>query len=96
MTQASLLGWVKAKGKPAKVQKLNKSNLTEREVPAWAYRFLQDFLEGIMTPSGPAGPFRKGDLVSQNALPPAVWGVLLQRGAVEPYRVNLDWPGPQR
>jgi len=96
MPQASLLGWVKPKEKPArKVQKLNKSNLTiSPSAPRWAYRFLMDFPEGIMTPKGPAGPFKAGDLVSENVMPAGIWAVLLKRGAVEPYRVRPEWPGP--
>ena len=86
--QASLLDWVKAKEKKqAKVQKLNKSNLTKRPAPRWAYRFLMDFPEGIMTPKGPAGPFKAGDLVSENVMPAEVWSVLLKRRAVEPIKI---------
>jgi len=90
MAQSSLLGWVWVE-KQAKVQKLNKTNLTKPKRPAerWAYRFLQDFPEGIMTPAGPAGPFRRGDLVSRNTLPLGVWGVLLKRGAVESVKIDL-------
>jgi len=87
MSQASLLGWVKAKPKARTAR-------TERLVSEWAYRFLMDFPEGIMTPDGPRGPFRKGDLVTANTMPAGVWGVLLKRGAVEPVRLRLEWPGP--
>ena len=85
MPQSSLLGWVK----PKPVEK----PVSKRPAPEWAYRFLADFPEGLMTPDGPTGPFRKGDLVSGNALPPAVWAVLLKRGAVQPFRLRPDWPG---
>jgi len=87
VAQASLLGWVKARPK-AKTPK------TERPAPQWAYRFLIDFPEGIITSDGPRGPFRKGDLVTANTMPPGVWGVLLKRGAVEPVRLRPEWPGP--
>jgi len=85
MPQSSLLGWVKPKPveKPA----------TKRSTSEWVYWFFLDFPEGIMTPDGPRGPFWKGDLVSGNALPPAVWAVLLKRGAVQPFRLLPEWPG---
>ena len=89
MPQANLLGWVKVKDKKAK--KLNKSNLTnttKRPLERWAYRFLRDFREGLMTPAGPVGPFKAGDLVSRNAMSPAMWAALLEHGAVEPVRLN--------
>ena len=85
MSQASILDWVRIKEK--QVKKVNKSNLTKRPPVRWAYRFLMDFPEGIMTPTGPAGPFRTGDLVSKNAMPPGIWAVLLKRGAVEPVQI---------
>ena len=91
MPQASLLGWMKAK--PAKVKKVKRSNLTKRPAPERAYRFLLDFPEGIMTPDGPAGPFRKGDLVSADVMPSGIWGVLLKKGAVEPAKLRPEWPG---
>jgi len=52
------------------------------------YRFLMDFPEGIMTPRGPAGPFKKGDIVSESVMHEKVWQVLLVRGAVEVYRTR--------
>lgn len=81
IAQSSLLGWVRVEGKPQKVEK--------RPPERWAYRFLCDFPEGLMTPAEPAGPFKAGDLVSRNAMPPAVWAMLIERGAVEPYRISL-------
>ena len=86
MAQTTLLGWLKPKPKPKPEPK--------RPAPKWAYRFLMDFPEGIMTPKGPAGPFKAGDLVSENVMPAGVWAVLLKRGAVEPYQVRPEWPGP--
>lgn len=78
MRQASILGWVQEK----KVQK------KKPDLPRYAYRFLIDLPEGLILPGEKVfPPVRKGDLVSQNALPPGVWKVLLARGAVEPYRV---------
>ena len=77
MPQADLSRWVKAKEKPA-----------HRKPERWAYRFLQDFPEGLMTPAGPVGPFRKGDLVSRNAMTPGMWAVLLGQGVVEPVSIR--------
>ena len=85
MTQTTLLGWLASAKKPAK---------PKRPAPRWAYQFLMDFPEGIMTPDGPAGPFKAGDLVSENVMPKEVWKVLLRRGVVEPFRIRPEWPGP--
>ena len=68
------------KGEPQKAEK--------RPPERWAYRFLRDFPEGLMTPAGPVGPFRAGDLVSKKAMPPVVWAVLIERGAVEPISIR--------
>ena len=90
MPQANLLGWVQVKEKSAKVKKLNKSNLTKlrREPEHWAYRFVVDFPEGLMTPAGPVGPFRAGDLVSRNAISLETWVVLIHHNAVEPCHIR--------
>lgn len=90
MTQASITAWVKPKPKkPEKPKKPIPARKAAREPVRWAYRFLIDLPEGLMLPGEkPVPPIRKGDLVSKNALPPAVWGVLLQRGAVEPYQIG--------
>ena len=84
------MSWVKPKPKkPARVLRVS------REPVRWAYRFLIDLPEGLMLPGEkPFPPVRKGDLVSKNALPPGVWGVLLKRGAVEPVRLRPEWSGP--
>jgi len=77
MRQTSILGWVKEKKSPRSV----------------AYFFERAFPEGIMLPDlKTAGPFKKNDLVSEGALPEEVWKVLLKRGAVRPYCINLDYP----
>ena len=80
--QASLDAWVKPKPKRPK-----------RPPEVRAYRFLMDFPEGIMTPNGPAGPFKAGDLVTKNVMPGGVWAVLRLHGAVEPVEINPEWPG---
>jgi len=77
MTQASLLGWVKA----------------PRKRRAVLYRFLRDLPEVMVSETESAGPFKKGDLVSAEVLPPSVWRVLLKRGVVEEYAYDLEWPG---
>jgi len=74
MRDASILAWVKVKPKPKQVR---------------MYRFRMDFPEGIMTPDGPRGPFKKGDLVNEKMMSEAVWNVLLRRGAVEVYVASV-------
>ena len=77
MRQASILGWVKEKKSPRSV----------------AYFFERAFPEGIMLPDlKTAGPFKKGDLVSEGALPKEVWRVLLKRGAVRRYYIRPEYP----
>ncbi len=80
--QADLSRWVRAKDKPQEVSR------PKRPPERWAYRFLRDFPEGLMTPAGPVGPFKAGDLVSRNAMIPTMWAALLEHGAVEPVRLN--------
>jgi len=80
MRQASILGWLKEKkSKPKKMPKV-------------AYFFQVDIPEIMLPDLKTAGPFRKNDLVSEGALPEEVWRVLLERGAVRPYCINLDYP----
>ncbi len=69
MPQASLLAYVKYKPR--------------RKIAA--YRFLMDIPEILDEELNRYGPFRKGDLVSEGALPASIWAVLLKRGAVKPY-----------
>jgi len=77
MRQTSILGWVKEKRPPRSV----------------AYFFEMAFPEGIMLPNlETAGPFKKGDLVSEGALPDEVWRVLLARGAVRRYYIRPEYP----
>jgi len=77
MRQTSILGWVKEKRSPRSV----------------VYFFEMAFPEGIMLPDlKTAGPFKKGDLVSEGALPKEVWRVLLVRGAVRPYHIRPEYP----
>ena len=81
MRQASILGWLKEKkSKPKKRPKV-------------AYFFEMAFPEGIMLPDlKTAGPFKKGDLVSEGALPEEVWRVLLKRRAVRRYYIRPEYP----
>jgi len=73
MSQTSLLAFVKYKPRKKVV----------------AYRFLMDIPE-IMGPNLERyGPFKKGDLVSEGALPKQIWVVLMKRGAVKPYFMEL-------
>ena len=54
-----------------------------------AYLFKRDIPE-IMGPDLERyGPFRKGDLVSEGALPNELWNVLMRRGAVRSYFMDL-------
>ena len=53
-----------------------------------AYRFLCDVPEFMLPNHETAGPFRKGDLVSEGVLPARIWRVLLKRGAVKPYFIE--------
>ena len=77
MRQTSILGWVKEK----------------RPSRGVAYFFEMAFPEGIMLPDlKTAGPFKKGDLVSEGALPKEVWRVLLKRGAVRRYYIRPEYP----
>jgi len=56
---------------------------------AAAYLFKRD-IPKIMGPNLECyGPFRKGDLVSDGALPKEIWAVLVKRGAVRPYFMDL-------
>ena len=76
MKDASILAWVKPKkpkNKPRKVR---------------LYRFRVAFPEGIMTPNGPRGPFREGDMVDEGIMPHEVWQVLMSRGMVEVYTMG--------
>ena len=52
----------------------------ERKV---ALRFLVDFPEGIMTPEGPVGPFKKNDLITLEVVGREVAKILIERGLVE-------------
>ena len=73
MSQTSLLAFVKYKPRRKAV----------------AYRFLIDIPE-IMGPNLERyGPFKKGDLVSEGALPREIWAVLMKRGAVKPYFMEV-------
>lgn len=75
MNQASLLAFVK-------VKKTRKKEIL-------AFRFLVD-IPSILGPDLKTyGGFKKGDLVSEGALPKEIWRVLLERGAVEPHYVDL-------
>jgi len=69
MTQASLLGWVKA----------------PRKKKVTVYRILKDIPAFMVDEEHVAGPFHAGDLVSAELLPAPVWRVLLKRGAAEEY-----------
>ena len=53
-----------------------------------AYCFLEDVPEFMISSNESAGPFRKGDLVSEGALPTRIWRVLLKRGVVKPYFIE--------
>ena len=73
MPQTSILSFVK-------VRKRKK---------AVAYLFKRD-IPKIMGPNLERyGPFRKGDLVSDGALPKEIWAVLVKRGAVRPYFMEV-------
>jgi len=73
MPQTSILSFVKVK-KRKKVTVY----LFKRDIP----KIIGPNLERY-------GPFRKGDLVSKGALPEEVWRVLLVRGAVRPYFMEV-------
>ena len=75
MRQTSLMGWVK---EPRPKRKFTGMYFFETDVP-----------EFLLPTSGTAGPFRKGDLVSEGELPTEVWNVLLRRGVVKPYVAKL-------
>jgi len=77
MRQASILGWVKEKKPPQSV----------------AYLFEMDIPEFMLPDGGTAGPFHKGDLVSEGVLPQEVWKVLLRRGVVIRFNIYPEWPG---
>lgn len=78
-TQTDLSNWVRVK------RPKNKS-----KAPKHAYRLLIDLSEGLMLPDGKTfPPIKRGDIISENALPDAVWSVLLSRGAVEHYSISL-------
>ena len=73
MPQTSLLAFVKVK----------------KRKKAAAYLFKRDIPE-IMGPDLERyGPFKKGDLVSEGALPKQICAVLMKRGAVRPYFMEL-------
>ena len=73
MPQTSILAFVKVK----------------KRKKATVYLFLMD-IPKIMGPNLERyGPFRKGDLVSEGALPNELWNVLMKRGAVRPYFMEL-------
>lgn len=69
MSQMSLMGWG-VKAKPRRWK---------------AYIFTMDIPRLMLPGLVEAGPFRRGDMVSEGALPLDVWRVLLQNGAVEVY-----------
>lgn len=73
MAQVSLLGWVTVKQKRKVV----------------IYRFLKDLPAFMVSEKEVSGPFHKGDLVSADELPEAVWRVLLRRGVVEAYSIEV-------
>lgn len=73
MPQTSLLAFVKYK--PQK--------------KAVAYRFTRDIPEFMGPNLERYGPFKKGDLVSEGALPKEIWAVLMKRGAVKPYFIEF-------
>lgn len=60
----------------------------KRRISNLMLRFLVDFPEGIMTPSGPTEPFRTGDLVSLEVVGTDVARILIECGAVEVYHIN--------
>ena len=73
MPQTSILSFLKVKNRKK----------------AAAYLFKRDIPE-IMGPDLERyGPFRKGDLVSEGELPTEVWNVLMRRGAVRPYFMEV-------
>ena len=73
MPQTSILSFVK-------VRKRKKTTV---------YLFLMD-IPKILGPEGMYyGSFRKGDLVPEAALPNELWNVLMRRGAVRPYFMEL-------
>ena len=72
MTQTSLFAFIK----------------TPKRRRVATYRFLEDVPEFMISSNETAGPFRKGDLVSEGTLPAGVWRVLLKRGAVKPYFIE--------
>lgn len=76
MTQTLILGWVKTKKKK------------RNENSGMMLRFLRAFPEGIMTPAGPRGPFRAGDLINVELVGEEVARVLIKRGAVEVARIR--------
>ena len=80
MPQASLLGWVRERKRPGKA-------------PSHAYLFMMDIPRIMLPDLSQAGPFRRGDLVSENMLPQEVWQVLLRHGAVVRFNLYPDWPG---
>lgn len=69
MVQTSLLGWV--------VEKKRK----EKEV-RHVYLFLRDLPQIMLPDLSTAGPFKRGDLVTEGMMPQEVWRVLLRRGVV--------------
>ena len=73
MPQTSILAFVKAK----------------KRKKAAAYIFKRDIPEIMGLDLERYGPFRKGDLVSEGALPNELWNVLMRRGAVRPYFMEL-------
>ena len=76
MRQASILTWIKEKRPPRGL----------------AYLFKRDIPEFMLPDLKTAGPFKKGDLVSEGALPKEVWRVLLKRGAVRRYYIRPEYP----
>ena len=76
MRQVSILGWLKEK----------------KPFQSVAYLFEMDIPEFMLPDLKTAGPFRKGDLVSEGVLPQEVWKVLLVRGAVKKYCIQPEYP----
>ena len=73
MPQTSILSFVKVKKR-----KKAAAYLFKRDIPVFMGPNLERY-----------GPFRKGDLVSEGALPNELWNVLMKRGAVKPYFMEL-------
>jgi len=83
MRQASILGWLAEEEEP-------------REVPKHVYLFLADIPEIMLPDLRTAGPFARGDMLTENMLPDEVWRVLLRRGVVVRFNLYPNWPGGGR